>query len=74
MIVLGAFVLGLAEVVTGLSGVFWISLIAMAFTGVGGIVMAATANTVIQLRVPDVLRGRVMGIYLAVFAGSTPIG
>ena len=74
MIVLGAFVLGVAEVVTGLSGVFWISLIAMAFTGVGGIAMAATANTVIQLRVPDALRGRVMGIYLAVFAGSTPIG
>jgi MFS family permease len=36
--------------------------------------MAATANTTIQLVVPDGLRGRVMAIYLTVFAGATPIG
>jgi MFS family permease len=74
VVVLGALLLGLAEVVTGLSGMFWVSLIAMAVVGVGTILMSATANTVIQLRVPDALRGRVMSIYLAVFAGSTPIG
>jgi hypothetical protein len=53
---------------------FVVSLVAMAVVGVGTILLSATANTVIQLRVPDVLRGRVMSIYLAVFAGSTPIG
>jgi MFS family permease len=74
VIVLGAFLLGVAEVVTGVSQVFVLSLVAMAIVGVGTILMAATANTVIQLRVPDALRGRVMSIYLAVFAGSTPIG
>jgi MFS family permease len=74
IVVLGALLLGLAEFVTGLSGIFWISLLAMAVVGVGTILMSATANTVIQLRVPDALRGRVMSIYLAVFAGSTPIG
>ena len=42
--------------------------------GVGVIGMAATANTVIQLNVPDVLRGRVMSVYTTVFAGSTPVG
>ena len=36
--------------------------------------MAATANTVIQTTVPDHLRGRVVSVYLTVFAGSTPIG
>ena len=36
--------------------------------------MAATANTTIQLTVPDELRGRVMSVYTTVFAGSTPIG
>ena len=36
--------------------------------------MAMTANTTIQLAVPDVLRGRVMAVYTTVFAGSTPLG
>ena len=36
--------------------------------------MAATANTMIQLNVPDLLRGRAMSVYTTVFAGSTPIG
>ena len=36
--------------------------------------MAATANTTIQLAVPDHLRGRTMAVYTTVFAGSTPVG
>ena len=36
--------------------------------------MAATANTMIQLNVPDALRGRAMSVYTTVFAGTTPIG
>jgi hypothetical protein len=36
--------------------------------------MTATANSAIQLAVPDALRGRVLGVYLTVFAGSTPVG
>ena len=36
--------------------------------------MAATANTTIQLAVPDGLRGRVMSVYTTIFAGSTPVG
>ena len=36
--------------------------------------MAATANTTIQLDVPDHLRGRVMSVYTTVFSGSVPAG
>jgi Bacterial protein of unknown function (DUF894). len=36
--------------------------------------MAATANTTIQLAVPDDLRGRVMSVYTTIFASSAPIG
>jgi MFS family permease len=36
--------------------------------------MAVTANTTIQLAVPDHLRGRVMSVYTTVFAGSVPAG
>jgi MFS family permease len=73
-IVAGAMLLGVAEVVTGLSRAFPLTLAAMLFVGIGGITMAATANSTIQLSVPDVLRGRVMSVYTTVFAGSTPIG
>ena len=71
---LGAATLGVGEIALSLSRSFPISLVAMFFIGVGGISMAATANTVVQLAVPDRLRGRVMSVYTTVFAGSTPIG
>ena len=71
---IGAAMLGLAEVVLGFTQSFPGALALMFIAGVGGIGMAATANTVIQLNVPDVLRGRVMSVYTTVFAGSTPLG
>ena len=42
--------------------------------GIGGIALTATANTAIQLIVPDELRGRVISIYATVFVGATPFG
>ncbi len=70
----GATLAGVAELVLAASGSMGLSLIAMFLTGLGAIGMAATANTTIQLTVPDELRGRVMSVYTTVFAGSTPIG
>jgi MFS family permease len=74
VIVAGAFALGLFEVILGLSRSFPLSLVAIFLAGFGAIAMSATANTVIQLSVPDHLRGRVISVYTTVFAGSTPIG
>ena len=54
--------------------VFVVSLGLMFLVGLGAISMAATANTTIQLAVPDHLRGRTMSVYTTVFAGSTPVG
>jgi MFS-type transporter involved in bile tolerance (Atg22 family) len=34
----------------------------------------ANSNTIVQLRVPDELRGRVMGTYSVVFIGMFPLG
>ncbi len=65
---------GLAEIVLALSGVFPLSLALMFLVGLGAISMAATANTTIQLAVPDHLRGRTMSIYVTVFASSAPVG
>lgn len=74
LIVLGGVVVGAAELAMALSHAFPISLLLMVLVGFGAIAMAATANTTIQLAVPDQLRGRVMSVYVTVFAGSTPVG
>jgi MFS family permease len=73
-IVLGAIALGLGSIVVALTTTYWLSLLAMVVVGAGGIGMAVTANTTIQLAVPDQLRGRVMSVYTTVFAGSVPAG
>src|SRR6185436_20037032 len=70
----GGATLGIALLILGNVSAFPIALVAMFLAGVGGIAMAATANTLVQLTVPDQLRGRVMSVYTTVFAGSTPFG
>jgi len=43
-------------------------------SGIVVVLFMTTANTRLQLDVPDHLRGRVMGIYVLLFIGTTPIG
>jgi MFS family permease len=74
IIVVGALVLGLLEVVLGGVRSYPVALVAMFGAGAGAIAMTVSANTAIQLAVPDRLRGRVMSVYTTVFSGSTPIG
>ncbi|MEO8230224.1 MAG: MFS transporter [Chloroflexota bacterium] len=74
IIVAGAILLGVLEVALGFTRAMPLALLCMFGIGVGGISMAAMANTTIQLNVPDMLRGRVLAVYATVFAGSTPIG
>ena len=73
-IALGAIALGVGSVVLAVSTSFPLSLIAMSIAGAGGIAMAVSANTTIQLAVPDELRGRVMSFYTTVFSASVPAG
>ena len=70
----GAMILGIASVPLAFSRAFPLSLALMVVVGFGSILMAATANTTIQLAVPDHLRGRVMSVYTTVFSASVPIG
>lgn len=72
--IVGACALGVGLIVLASSRFFPLSLLAMMIAGAGGIGMAVTANTTLQLNVPDVLRGRVMSVYTTVFSGSVPAG
>ena len=70
----GGAILSLLQAVLVAVHVMPIALACMFGVGFGSIAMTATANTSIQLAVPDGLRGRVLSVYTTVFAGSTPIG
>ena len=74
MLVGGAMLLGAAEMALSTTSVFWIALVAVFLAGLGAVSMAATANSLVQVSVPGLLRGRVMSVYTTVFIGSTPAG
>jgi MFS family permease len=46
----------------------------MVLMGLAAMLMVNTINVTIQNSVSDALRGRVMSLYVTVFAGSAPIG
>ena len=52
----------------------WVAIPCLALTGLGSIGYLTTANTALQLRVPDALVGRVMGLWVVVNAGTAPLG
>ncbi len=43
-------------------------------SSVGMVVFAVTANTTVQERAPDLLRGRIMAVYALLFGGLMPVG
>lgn len=51
-----------------------LSLILMVIAGFGIILFYVNANNALQRRVPDHLRGRIMGMYAFAFGGLTPVG
>ena len=53
---------------------FWLAAVTLAVAGWCLIVTFATANTAVQLRCPDELRGRVMALYSLAFIGLSPVG
>jgi MFS family permease len=62
------------EAFFALSQIFALSLVLIAGVGFAMIAFSATANTTLQTVAPDHLRGRVMSVYMLVFAGSVPFG
>jgi MFS family permease len=51
-----------------------LSLLMLVGVGFGMMVSANTTNALVQLEIPDHLRGRVMGLYTLVFQGGMPVG
>jgi MFS family permease len=62
------------EILFALSHLYLLSLFLIASVGFAQIAFSATANTTVQTVAPDHLRGRVLSVYMMVFAGSIPLG
>lgn len=58
----------------GLSPWYALTLPLLVVLGFAAITFSASANTRLQLLAPGHLRGRIMSLYVLVFAGTTPIG
>lgn len=56
------------------SRAFWLSAAILLVVGFAATSQMAATNTIIQNRVPDELRGRVMAVYATMFMGIQPVG
>jgi MFS family permease len=65
---------GASLIVFALSHTFWISVVLLLPVGYCMMLQMACSNTLIQVMVPDALRGRVMAVYSMMFMGMAPIG
>ena len=72
--VAGSAVAGLGLLLFSLLHWVGVALAAMVLVGLGTIAQAAATNMLIQARVDDQQRGRVMAIYTAMFLGAMPFG
>ena len=70
----GAAVFSAGELVLAPLHTVWAAALVLVVTGVAFSLYTSQSNASLQLRTPDRLRGRVMGIYGYVFFGSAPLG
>ncbi len=73
-IALSATGFGLGLILFSLSRSYWLSAALLLPVGFAVMVETASSNTLIQLLVPDSLRGRVMAVYSMMLMGMAPFG
>ncbi|MBL7049457.1 MAG: MFS transporter [Nitrospira sp.] len=64
----------IALIIFSISKLTWLSYTMLFFIGFGAINQIATVNSIIQLSVPDEMRGRVMSAFTTMFLGMAPLG
>jgi MFS family permease len=66
--------LGLSLILFSFSRHLWLSVAALVPTGFFLMLQMGSTNTLLQVMVPNRLRGRVMALYSMMFVGMAPIG
>jgi len=67
-------VFGVMAILFSFSPVLWLSLTALLLAGIALVAVFALMTSLVQLRVPESMRGRVVSIYMMAFRGGTPLG
>jgi len=65
---------GFSMILFALSRSFWLSVLLLLPVGYFIMLQMAASNTLIQVMVPDALRGRAMAVYSMMFMGMAPVG
>ena len=65
---------GISVALFAASRTFWLSALLLVPVGLSMMVQMASSNTLIQVMVPDALRGRTMAVYSMMFMGMAPFG
>ncbi|MGW3654372.1 MFS transporter [Streptomyces sp. NPDC005151] len=74
MLVVAGTAFGLLEIIASLSPSVWLFAILLVPIGMIGLTTNINANTSVQMAADPAMRGRVMSLYMMVFAGGTPVG
>lgn len=74
LVVASTVAFGILESVTGMMPGFASMFALLVPTGIFALTLTTAANTLIQMSVAPRMRGRVMALYMLVFAGGTPLG
>ncbi|WP_198415177.1 MFS transporter [Cryobacterium tagatosivorans] len=74
LVVIGAAAFGIACGIAAVMPNYATFAIALAFIGLSSLTLMTTANAYVQTTTAPAMRGRVMALYMAIFAGGTPLG
>lgn len=74
LVIVAAAAFGVACVISALTPNYWTFAISLILIGMSSLTMMNTANTYVQTTTAPAMRGRVMALYMAIFAGGTPLG
>lgn len=74
LVVGGAFFFGVTCLIAALMPGYVAFAISLAFVGLTSLTLMTTANAYVQTTTEPAMRGRVMALYMAIFAGGTPLG
>jgi MFS family permease len=73
-LVLSFLIFSVSLIAFSLSKIYFLSLLSLVFIGGSSVAAVALINTLLQINVPDELRGRVMSVFMLTFAGIMPFG
>jgi MFS family permease len=73
-LMVSSLIFSISLILFSMSKAFLLSLFILLFLGGSSVSSIALINTILQTKVPDILRGRVMSVFMLTFAGFMPFG